>query len=143
MEMAVTQKDLSQISDYIKGQFYEWIKTVPQHSLHKDYNFELHERMIRVEEELKIQRELMKQGFEQVDKRFEQVDKRFEQVDKRFEQVDKRFEQVDKRFDQIEKRFVSMENHFSELSRRMFHFMIWSFGSTATAAGIIIAVLKL
>ncbi len=136
MEMAVTQKDLSQISDYIKGQFYEWIKTVPQHSLHKDYNFELHERMIRVEEELKIQRELMKQGFEQ-------VDKRFEQVDKRFEQVDKRFEQVDKRFDQIEKRFVSMENHFSELSRRMFHFMIWSFGSTATAAGIIIAVLKL
>ena len=78
--------------------------------------------MIRVEEELKIQRELMKQGFEQVDKRFEQVDRRFEQIDKRFEK---------------------MEGHFSELSRRMFHFMIWSFGSTATAAGIIIAVLKL
>ena len=120
--MAVTQKDLNQISDYIKGQFFEWIETVPPRTIHRDYSFELHERMIRVEEELKTQRELMKQGFEQVDKRFEQADKRFEQVDKRFE---------------------SMENHFTELSRRMFHFMIWSFGSTATAAGIIIAVMKL
>jgi len=106
--MAVTQKDLSQISDYIKGQFFEWIETVPPRTIHRDYSFELHERMIRVEEELKTQRELMKQGFEQVDKRLE-----------------------------------SMENHFSELSRRMFHFMIWSFVSTATAAGITIAILKL
>jgi len=129
VEMAVTQKDLSQISDYIKAQFFEWIETIPSRPIHRTYEFELHERMIRVEEELKTQRELMKQGFEQ--------------VDKRFEQVDKRFAQVERRFDQIEKRFETMENHFSELSRRMFHFMIWSFGSTATAAGIIIAVLKL
>ena len=127
--MAVTQKDLSQISDYIKGQFAEWMESIPPRQFKRDYEFELHERMIRVEEELKNQRELMKQGFEQVDKRFEQVDKRFEQVDRRFEQINKRFEQL--------------EDHFSELSRRMFHFMIWSFGSTATAAGIIIAVLKL
>ena len=141
--MAVTQKDLSQISDYIKGQFFEWIETVPPRTIHRNYEFELHERMIRVEEELKTQRELMKQGFEQVDKRFEQVERRFEQVDKRFEQVDKRFELVDKRFDQMDKHFETMENHLTELSRRMFHFMIWSFGSTATAAGIIIAVLKL
>ena len=127
--MAVTQKDLSQISDYIKGQFAEWMESIPPRQFKRDYEFELHERMIRVEEELKTQRELMKQGFEQVDKRFEQVDKRFEQVDRRFEQINKRFEQL--------------EDHFSELSRRMFHFMIWSFGSTATAAGIVIAVLKL
>ncbi len=134
--MAVTQKDLSQISDYIKIQFTEWMESIPPRQFHRDYKFELHERMIRVEEELKTQRELMKQGFEQVDKRFEQVDKRFEQVDKRFEQAERRFDQMDKRFE-------TMENHFSELSRRMFHFMIWSFGSTATAAGIIIAVLKM
>ena len=120
--MAVTQKELSQISDYIKGQFIGWMESMPPRQIHRDYEFELHERMIRVEEELKTQRELMKQGFEQVDKKFEQMDKRFESMDKRFE---------------------SMENHFSELSRRMFHFMIWSFGSTATAAGIIIAVMKL
>lgn len=120
--MAVTQKDLSQISDYIKIQFTEWINSMPPRQFTRGYEFELHERMIRVEEELKTQRELMKQGFDRVDKRFEHVDKRFEQMDRRFE---------------------SMENHFSVLSRRMFHFMIWSFGSTATAAGIIIAVLKL
>ena len=46
---------------------------------------QLSERIIRVEEELKAQRELMKQGFDQMEKRFEQIDKRFEQVDKRFD----------------------------------------------------------
>ena len=53
------------------------------------YELELRERTVRVEEELKHQRELMREGFEQVDKRFEamqtSMDKRFEQVDKRFE----------------------------------------------------------
>jgi len=65
---------------------------------------------------------------EDMDKRFEQVDKRFEQVDKRFEQVDKRFEQVDKRFEQ--------------LASRIDHFMIWSFATTLTVGGIVIAAIK-
>ena len=69
---------------------------------------------------------------EDMDKRFEQVDKRFEQIQletaKRFEQVDKRFEQVDKRFDQ--------------LTSRMDHFMIWSFATTLTVGGIVIAAIK-
>lgn len=60
---------------------------------------ELLERSVRVEEELKHQRLLMRESFEQFEKRFELIEKRFEQVDKRFEQVDKRFEQVDKRLD--------------------------------------------
>ena len=57
------------------------------------------ERSVRVEEEIKHQRLLMRESFEQFEKRFELIQKRFEQVDKRFEQVDKRFEQVDKRLD--------------------------------------------
>ncbi len=73
---------------------------------------------------------------EDMDKRFElmQVEtvKRFEQVDKRFEQMQietvKRFEQVDKRFDQ--------------LTSRMDHFMIWSFATTLTVGGIVIAAIK-
>ena len=69
---------------------------------------------------------------EDMDKRFEQMQvetaKRFEQVDKRFEQVDKRFEQVDKRFDQ--------------LTSRMDHFMVWSFATTLTVGGIVIAAIK-
>ncbi len=51
-----------------------------------------------------------------------------EDMDKRFEQVDKRFEQFDKRFDQ--------------LTSRMDHFMIWSFATTLTVGGIVIAAIK-
>ena len=65
---------------------------------------------------------------EDMDKRFEQVERRFEQVERRFEQVDKRFEQFDKRFDQ--------------LTSRMDHFMIWSFATTLTVGGIVIAAIK-
>jgi len=63
-----------------------------------------------------------------MDKRFEQVDRRLEQFDKRFEQVDKRFEQVDKRFDAI--------------TTRMDRFMIWSFATTVSVGGIVIAAIK-
>lgn len=57
------------------------------------------------------------------------MDKRFEQVDKRFEQVDKRFEQVDKRFEM--------------LISRIDHFMIWSFATSFTMAGLVVAAIKL
>ena len=70
----------------------------PQNQTILSSDRELLERMVRVEEELKHQRELLKAFMEQVDKRFEQMEKRFEQVEKRFEQVDKRFDQIDKRF---------------------------------------------
>jgi hypothetical protein len=56
------------------------------------------------------------------------MDKRFEQVDRRFEQVDKRFEQVDKRFE--------------VLTSRIDHFMIWSFATTLTVGGLVIAAIK-
>ncbi|MCP5245997.1 MAG: hypothetical protein H6937_08610 [Burkholderiales bacterium] len=85
------------------------------------YELEIRERIVRVEEELKHQRELMIEGFKQIDKRFDQVDKRFEQVDKRFEQFDKRFEVLTLRIDR---------------------FLIWSFTTTLTVGGIIIAVIK-
>lgn len=77
------------------------------------YEIELRERMVRVEEELRHQRELMREGFAQVDKRLEQVDKRFEQMDKRFEETQR---QMDQRFD--------------ALTRRIDRFMIWSFTTT-------------
>jgi len=74
----------------------------------------------------------MKLLREDMDKRFEQVDKRFEQIQiesaKRFEQVDKRFEQVDKRFEQ--------------LTSRLDHFMMWSFATTISVGGMIVAAIK-
>ena len=60
------------------------------------------------------------------------MDKRFEQVDKRFEQMQtetaKRFEQVDKRFEL--------------LTSRIDHFMMWSFATTVSVGGMIVAAIK-
>ncbi|MEC7418808.1 MAG: hypothetical protein VYE01_04385 [Pseudomonadota bacterium] len=93
---------------------------------------ELLERSVRVEEELKHQRLLMRESFEQfekrfelIEKRFEQVDKRFEQVDKRFEQVDKRFEPVDKRFEQVDKRLELQQQEIRLIARKQDH-ILWS-----------------
>jgi chromosome segregation ATPase len=122
--MTLTQEDI----DFIKTNMADWLV---EQSLGKPpavYEIELRERMVRVEEELKHQRELMRQGFAQVEKRFEQVDKRFEQVDKRFEQVDKRFE--------------SVQQDIRELQRRMDRFMVWSFGSTVAVGGLVVTLVK-
>ncbi|MDD2863639.1 MAG: hypothetical protein PHC99_02805 [Methylococcales bacterium] len=55
-----------------------------------------------------------------------------EDMDKRFEQMQaetaKRFEQVDKRFEQ--------------LTARIDHFMIWSFATTISVGGMIVAAIK-
>lgn len=51
-----------------------------------------------------------------------------EDMDKRFEQMDKRFEQVDKRFD--------------TLVKRMDRLMIWSFATTLTVGGMVVAAIK-
>jgi len=60
---------------------------------------------------------------------------RFAQVNKRFEQVEKRFEQIDKRFEQIDRRFEVM-------TTRIDRFMVWSFATTLTVGGIVIAAIK-
>jgi len=92
--MALAQEDIEQIQILIRENVSERLLA---QNVNVRYELDLRERTIRVEEELKHQRELMVEGFKQMEKRFEQVDKRFEQVERRFEQVDKRFEQIDKR----------------------------------------------
>ena len=147
--MSLAQEDI----EFIKQHLGEWLTEVSLGKPPAVYEIELRERMVRVEEALKHQGELIQQLIQQMDKRFEQVDlrfgmieKRFEQVDKRFEQVDKRFEefqqQMDRRFEQVDKRFEQMDQRFVELQRRMDRFMFWSLGMTLTVGGIVIAVLK-
>jgi len=105
---------------FIKAHLGEWLA---EQSLGKPpavYEIELRERMVRVEEELRHQRELMKQGFDLMEKRFEQIDKRFEQIDKRFEQVDSRFEQITRRIDR---------------------FMIWTLGLYVAGIGSVLAMI--
>ena len=121
--MALAQEDLEQIRHLIREEVDARLST----GLVR-YDLELRERIVRVEEELKHQRELMEQGFKLMEKRFEQVDKRFEQMEKRFEQVDKRFEQVDQRFE--------------SLTERIDRFMRWSFALTLTVGGLVVAAIK-
>jgi hypothetical protein len=54
---------------------------VPQPVLER----ELLERVVRVEEELRHQRELMQQGFAAMERRFEQVDKHLTELGRRMD----------------------------------------------------------
>ena len=112
--MALKKEELQIIGEYVKEHLTEWLPEQPYRSAGSIYPIELGERMVRVEEELKNQRELMKQGFDQNDKRFEQVDRRFDKVNIRLKAIE----------------------------TKMFQFMVWSTGFTATVAGIVVAVIK-
>ena len=131
--MALTKEDITEIRELIGEVITERQPKTINNNVH--YELEIRERTLRVEEGLKHQRELMQEGFKRMDQRFEQMEKRFEQIDKRFEQVDKRLEQIDKRFEQMDKRFEAM-------TARMDRFMTWSFATTLTVGGIVVAAIK-
>lgn len=149
--MALAKEDIEEIKELIVAVIAERRPEMAGNNVR--YELEIRERIVRVEEELKHQRELMMEGFHRVDKRFEQligemnarfaqVDKRFEQVEKRFEQMEKRFEQIDKRFEQVEKRFEQIDRRFEVMTARIDRFMVWSFATTLTVGGIVIAAIK-
>ena len=149
--MALLQEDIEQIQGIVKKIIAEAPETL---NANVRYELDLRERTIRVEEELKHQRELMISGFNQMEKRFEQVDKRFEQVDKRFEQMhedmNKRFEQVDKRFEQVDKRLEQVDKQLDQQYKEIMSIhqeikiqMRWSFGALLGIGGLVVAVLKL
>ena len=121
------------------------LKAQTNHFVHLDQD--LRQEMINVGNKMSsIDQDLRQEMIAlriDMDKRFEQttieMNKRFEQttieMNKRFEQVDKRFEQVDKRFEQVDKRFEA-------LTTRIDRFMIWSFATSVTVGGIVIASIK-
>jgi Fe2+ transport system protein B len=118
--MALAQEDLEQIQHLI----HQSISVRPEViNANVRYELEIRERIVRVEEELKHQRELMLQGFEMSNKR----------ADEFRADMSKHFEQVDKRFEQIEK-------HLTIITNRMDRFMFWSLGLTISA---VIAIIKL
>jgi len=142
--MALAQEDIEQIQELIKKS----IESTPEvGNANVRYELDLRERTIRVEEELKHQRELMLTGFAQMDKRFEQMreesNKRFEQVEKRFEQVEKRFEQVDKRFEQIDKQLEKQSQAIMDIHQEIKLQMRWSFGVLVAVGGLVVGILKL
>ena len=123
MASKFTEEDLELISRYL-AEKYPAIKGSADQYRYSDIKIDIHERIVRVEEELKHQRDLLQNMFQMSDKRFEQMEKRFEQVDKRFEQVDKRFEQVDKRFEELR---LDMDRRFEQVDKR-FNMMMWFTG---------------
>ena len=101
---------MSAIAEILEQELEEAVEVKNKKSLHR-YIVLLAENIVRKESyekdqneirsDIKTLAEIVKQGFERMDKRFEAVDRRFEAVDKRFEAVDKRFEAVEKRFEDI------------------------------------------
>ena len=118
----MTEEEIERIGLYVKKHIGAWLEEGTIIPFSKDLLFS--ERIVRVEEGIRHQGELMEKILHQMDKRFEQIDKRFEQVDKRFEQVDKRFEQVDKRFEEIR---LDMNSRFEQVDKRFSHLQ-WTMG---------------
>jgi DNA anti-recombination protein RmuC len=148
--MSLAAEDIQFIKDHLG----EWLVEASLGKPPAVYEIELRERMVRVEEELKHQRELMLRGFENSEKRFEQVDKRFEalqeEMNRRFdasqEEMNRRFDESNKRFEALQedmnRRFEQVDKRFDELNRRMDRFMVWSFGTTVSVGGLVVALLK-
>ncbi|MBP8083378.1 MAG: hypothetical protein KAZ87_09285 [Spirochaetes bacterium] len=94
IRMEFTKEQLEQIGSYIESNFDRFGAKSNVIQL-RPYDIQLIERMTRIEEELKAQRELflkqnetMQFGFNQMDKRFESMQK---QMDARFDDVNKKF----------------------------------------------------
>lgn len=138
--MALAQDDIEQIQMLIRDNLSERLLN---QNANVRYELDLRERTIRVEEELKHQRELMQEGFKQMEKRFEQMDRRFEQIDKRFEQVEKRLEQIDRRFEQVDKRFEQQHAEIMAIHTEIKQLMRWGFGTLLAIASLVVAVLRL
>ena len=134
--MSLTPEDI----EFIKAHLGEWLAEASLGRPPVVYEIELRERLVRVEEELKHQRELIQQILVQIDKRFEQVDKRFEQIDKRFEQM---LEYNKTRFEQIDKRFEQVESQILHLTHRIERFMTWTFATIISVGGLVVALIKL
>ena len=102
--MALRDEDIGRIGDYVKPWLRNLVDNVVPRVEPGGVGSQLLERMVRVEEELKAQRQLMDERFGFMERRFEAVDKRFDAVDKRFEELlghaNSRFDEVGKRFDE-------------------------------------------
>ena len=136
LEEAVEVKNRKSLHRYITLLTANLVKKEDNRMEHTEFQQEL----IKIDNRFKQMITEVREGFKRMDERFESVDKRFESVDKKFEAVQ---QQMDRRFDASDKRFEAIENRLDKLSQQMFRFMVWSFGTTITASGIIIAVLKL
>jgi hypothetical protein len=78
--MELTQREFDQIGSYVREHLGTWIRDISPPTAIVQLDPIYIERIVRVEEELESQRELMKQGFDAMDKRLQAVDQRFEEM---------------------------------------------------------------
>ena len=110
--MVLGAEDVQRIADYVKPWLRDTIlDLIPRRP--SDIDTRLLERMIRVEEELKAQRELMAERFDAVDKRFAASDRRFEDLQTAMET---RFAVTDRRFEDAR---AAMDQRFADLQTAM------------------------
>ena len=138
-EAIMREEELEIIGTYVRKHIGDWMKDTSIFSLPAAEVQEpnlidrtVGEKIVRLEEAIKHQGDLLEKILHQMDRRFEQVDKRLEQVDKRFEQVDKRFEQVDKRFEQVDKRFEDLRGDMNKRFSQLFIFLTVGIGALTT-----------
>ena len=112
--MSLSEGDLQYIGQYVRAELPGWLRDLGPWA----FGSQLMERMVRVEEELKAQRELLLAHMEASDRRFEDIDRRFEDTNKRFDDVNKRFDDVSKRFDDVNRRFEDVNRRFDDNNRR-------------------------
>ena len=149
-DMALGEAELFRIGEYVKGNLRGWITQVlPAAAINPDpiSNTMLMERVVRIEEELKSQRELMKVRFEAMDQRFEDMqttmNQRFEAADRRFEDMqttmNQRFEAVDRRFEDMQ---TTMNQRFEDLLgflNKRFGVLQWGIGLLVALWGTVLA----
>ena len=144
--MALTEEDIRTIKEHLPQWLGASNQLLPV--------FALSERIVRVEEELRHQRELFASRFEAIDRRFEEMredmNKRFEEMredmDKRFDAMDRRFEELredmDKRFEAMDRRFEAVDRRFELIEGRMERQFLWLVGLLVSLTGVILAALK-
>ena len=120
--MELTNEALETIGGHVKRNLSIWMKEVAPPT-YVQLDPPALERMIRMEESLSSQRDLLNRSLDQIDRRFSEQRKdfaaRFEQIDKRFDQqredlatrFDQQREDFAARFEQADKRFDDVQRH--------------------------------
>ncbi len=80
-DVAIGEAELNRIGEYVQSHLSEWMDKLGVRPVADPVtNTQLLERVVRVEEELKAQREVMTVRFSALDDRFEAVNDRFDSV---------------------------------------------------------------
>ncbi len=127
--VTLRDEDVLRIGEYVKPWLRELVdRLVPRPELTGGES-KLLERMVRIEEELKSQRELMNERFGFMERRFEAVDRRFEAANQRFEDLNanmsNQFKAVNQRFEDL---LLHIDKQFESVDKR-FNIVTWIIGA--------------